>query len=327
MRSLVELRPSPSTVLRLAGTTSSTRHVEAVDERPEQRYRQRLWNGSLEASWGVKAVEFDLGLALDAADTPATGDKPSLDRQDAWGARVGVAWSTRPGLRLHAAAARRVRFPSLRELYAGPLARFEPNPDLAPERLAAVEGGTTWTGSRGRLQVVAFHRDLADGIVRVTLPGSRPPRFQRQNLDLVRSTGFELLLDGALGRVDVRADATVQRVRGSEDGADRDVDYAPAFAGSVAIGTATAWNVRGEAMARWESEQSCRSSGAAGQGEFSSDPAVDLEFRRGFRLAAPGLPGSIEGLVRVDNVTDAVVLDQCGLPRPGRTLSIGVRIR
>jgi iron complex outermembrane receptor protein len=327
LRGVVRLRPSPSTFLRLAGTTSSTRHLEAVDERPEQRYRQRLWGGSLEASWAVRAVELDLGFALDAADTPASGDKPSLDRQETWGARVGIAWSARPGLRVHAAAARRARFPSLRELYAGPLARFEPNPDLAPERLAAVEGGATWTGSRGRLQVVAFHRDLADGIVRVTLPGSRPPRFQRQNLDLVRSTGVELLVDGAVGRVDVRADATLQRVRGSEDGVDRDVDYAPAFAGSFAVGTALPWDVRGEAVARWESEQTCRSSDTPARGEFSSDPALDLELRRGFRLASAGLPAFVEGMVRIDNVTDAVVLDQCGLPRPGRTLSIGFRVR
>jgi outer membrane receptor protein involved in Fe transport len=327
LRGVVRLQASPSTLLRLAGTTSSTRHLEGVDDRPEQRYRQRLWSGSLEASWIVRAVEVDLGVALDAADTPASGDKPSLDRQETWGARAGIAWSARPGLRFHAAAARRARFPSLRELYAGPLARFEPNPELAPERLAAVEGGTTWTGSSGRLQVVAFHRDLADGIVRVTLPGSRPPRFQRQNLDLVRSSGVEVLVDGTLGRVDVRADATVQRVRGSEDGVDRDVDYAPAFAGSFALGTPLPWDVRGEAVARWESEQTCRSAGAQGQGEFSSDPALDVELRRGVRLAGAGLPTFVEGMVRIDNVTDAVVLDQCGLPRPGRTLSIGFRVR
>ena len=326
-RGVLELRPASSTLLRLAGTTSSTRHLESIDDRPEQRYRQRLWSGSLEASWEARDVEIDVGLAFDAADTPATGDKPTLDRQETWGARLGLAWSAGPGLRVHAAAARRARFPSLRELYSGPLSRFEPNPELAPERLAAVEGGATWSGERGRLQVVAFHRDLADGIVRVALPGARPPRFQRQNLDLVRASGLELLIDGTLGGLDARADATLQRVRGSEDGVERDVDYAPAFAGSVAMGTVMPWAVRGEAVARWESDQSCRSSGAADRGEFSSDPAVDLELRRGFRLSTPGLPGFVEGTVRLDNATDAVVLDQCGLPRPGRTLSIGFRIR
>ena len=281
----------------------------------------------MEISWGVGALEVDLGLALDAADTPASGDKPSVGRQEMWGLRSGVAWSSRPGLRFHAAAARRARFPSLRELYAGPLSRFEPNPDLAPERLTAIEGGATWTGWRGSLQVVAFHRDLADGIVRVTLPGSRPPRFQRQNLDLVRSSGVEVLIDGRWGGLDVRGDATLQRVRGSEDGTRRDVDYAPAFAGSVAMGTAAPWGVRGEVAARWESEQTCRSPGTPGSATFSSEPALDVELRRGFRLTGSGLPALIEGMVRLDNVTDSVVLDQCGLPRPGRTLSVGIRVR
>ncbi|HSM03477.1 MAG TPA: TonB-dependent receptor [Longimicrobiales bacterium] len=327
VRGVLQLRPSPSAVVRLSGTASSTRHLEAIDAGPEQRYRQRLWSGAVEGSWSVGAVEVDLGVALDAADTPAAGDKPPLARQEAWGARAGLAWSARPGLRLHTAAARRVRFPSLRELYAGPLSRFEPNPELEPERLAAIEGGATWTGGRGTLQVVGFHRDLADGIVRVALPGTRPPRFQRQNLDLVRSTGLELLLDGTLGPVDVRGDMTLQRVRGSEDGATRDVDYAPARAGAVAVGTTLPWKVRGEAAARWESEQTCRSPGTPESGTFSSDPALDLELRRGFRLAGSGLPGFLEATVRLDNVTDALVFDQCGLPRPGRTLSVGIRIR
>ena len=327
VRGLLQLRPTSSTTVRIAGTTSSVRHLESVDQRPEQRYRQRLWSGSMEVALGLGAVDVDLGLALDAADTPASGDKPPLERQEAWGARVGAAWSRGPGLRFHAAAARRVRFPSLRELYAGPLSRFEPNPDLVPERLAAVEGGATWTGRTGRLQVVGFHRDLSDGIVRVTLPGSNPPRFQRQNLDLVRSSGLEVLVDGTLGRVGVRADATLQRVRGSQDGERRDVDYAPAVAGSLAMGTGLAWGVRGEAAARWESDQTCRSPGTPGRAEFSSDPAFDLEFRRGFRLRGPGLPAFTEVLARVENVTDAVVFDQCGLPRPGRTLSVGFRVR
>jgi iron complex outermembrane receptor protein len=331
VRGVLELRPSPATALRVAGTSSSTRHLEAIDDGAFQRYRQRLSSGSLEASWSVGRVDVDVGVAMDAADTPATGDKPALERQETWGARVGLAWSARPGLRLHTAAARRARFPALRELYAGPLSRFEPNPDLAPERLAAIEGGATWTGGTGTLQVVAFHRDLADGIVRVTLPGggpgSGPSRFQRQNLDLVRSSGIEVLVDAIAGPVDVRGDITLQRVRGSEDGAERDVDYAPAFAGSVAMGTGLGWDVRAEVAARWESEQTCRSPGTPDRAEFSSDPSMDLALRRGVRLAGSGPLSFLEGTVRLDNLTDAVVLDQCGLPRPGRTLSFGVRVR
>jgi iron complex outermembrane receptor protein len=330
-RGVLELRPGPAATLRVAGTAASTRHLEAIDDRAAQRYRQRLWSGSVESTWSLRDVEVDLGAAVDAADTPASGDKPELERQETWGARVGLAWSARPGLRLHTAAARRARFPSLRELYAGPLSRFEPNPDLAPERLAAVEGGATWTGRTGTLQVVAFHRDLADGIVRVTLPssgpGSGPPRFQRQNLDLIRSSGFEVLVDVTSGPVDIRGDVTLQRVRGSEDGTERDVDYAPAFAGSVALGTEVAWAVRAEVAARWESDQTCRSPGTPDRTEFSSDPSMNLELRRDLRARAAGPLGRLEGTVRFDNLTDAAVFDQCGLPRPGRTVSVGIRVR
>ena len=331
VRGVVELEPGARTTVRVAGTAASARHLEAVGDGPAQRYRQRLWSGALEASWPVGSVQVDAGVAVDAADTPASGDKPPLARQRTWGARAGLGWSPRIGVRVHAAAARRARFPSLRELYAGPLARFEPNPELSPERLTAVEGGVTWSLGRGALQAVGFHRNLADGIVRVTLPsggpGSGPPRFQRRNLDLVRSTGVELLVDARSGPVTWRADATLQRVRGRLDGEDRDVDYAPAFSGALALGTELAWGVRGELAGRWESEQTCRSSGAPSGATVSSDPSFDLELRRVLGRSGRGALGVLEGSLRLDNVTDAGVYDQCGLPRPGRTLSVGIRLR
>jgi hypothetical protein len=37
--------------------------------------------------------------------------------------------------------------------------------------------------------------------------------------------------------------------------------------------------------------------------------------------------GSVRAVIGVDNVTDATVHDQCGLPRPGRTLRLAMQIR
>jgi len=331
MRGVATLDPTSATRITLGGTVTSTRHLERIDAAPWQRYRQRLWSGSLEAAWRLGPMELDAGLSLDAADTPASGDKPPLERQEEWGVRVGAAWPLSPTLRIHATAGRRARFPSLRELYAGPLARFEPNPTLRPERLAVVEGGATWRRGAAQLQVVAFHQDLADGIVRVTLDGGGPPRFQRRNLDVLKSTGIEFLGSGSWSGVDLRGDASLQHVRGFEDGSERDVEYAPAFAGSVAAGTALPWDVRGEVAARWESSQLCRSPGSTGPDssstdEFSNDPAFDLELRRDVGSPGSGLFRSIQAMLRVGNLTDAAVYDQCGLPRPGRTMSIGFRV-
>ena len=71
--------------------------------------------------------------------------------------------------RLHVGMSRKVRFPSLRELYSGALGRFVPNPNLKPEVLGALEAGLTGTGVGlgGRLeaQAVIFDQRFSVGMV------------------------------------------------------------------------------------------------------------------------------------------------------------------
>ena len=58
---------------------------------------------------------------------------------------------------------------------------------------------------------------------------------------------------------------------------------------------------------------------------FQSSKHLDLGLRRVFGMGAQIL-GRAEAALSLDNATDAVVLDQCGLPQPGRTLRIQIRI-
>lgn len=66
-----------------------------------------------------------------------------------------------------------------------------------------------------------------------------------------------------------------------------------------------------------------------GRGQAICPPAAAHLFSKGFpgrvgssvaRRHGAGLVPSVRAIIGVDNVTDEATYDQCGLPRPGRTL-------
>ncbi|HEX6629683.1 MAG TPA: TonB-dependent receptor, partial [Gemmatimonadaceae bacterium] len=203
---------SGGALLRAAATLADVTYDEGLDEDPVSHYRQRLWSVGSELMLPVgDAVQLGGGVVLDGADTPETGGKEPLDRLMRWGGRLGLTTTLDDGLRLHASASQRSRFPALRELYSGALNRFIPNPTLRPERLLAVEAGATKQWGRAELQGVLFQHHLQDAVVRVSAPDRK---FRRENRNEIRSSGMELL---AAWRhpagVTVLGDLTAQRVR------------------------------------------------------------------------------------------------------------------
>jgi iron complex outermembrane receptor protein len=56
------------------------------------------------------------------------------------------------------------------------------------------------------------------------------------------------------------------------------------------------------------------------------DVGLDREWHLG-GANATGLLRRLRASLALDNVADAAVYDQCGLPQPGRTLRFGVTLR
>ena len=71
--------------------------------------------------------------------------------------------------------------------------------------------------------------------------------------------------------------------------------------------------------------QYCENPELGGLDSFDSSRHLDLRLSRTFWLP-DGASLQNQAVLNLDNVTDAVVLDQCGLPQPGRTFRIQVRI-
>ncbi len=331
--------------VRTALTVSSVRHTEDVSHTEDFmsgnsfEYQQRLWSlgGELEFASepilgsGNGATRWTLGASLDGSDTPRSGDKDPLDAIWDWGVRTGVSRTIAGGnVLLHAGFSRRTRFPSLRELYSGALGRFRPNPDLKPENLKAGEAGITINDGENQLQLVGFHNSLTDGIVRVSIVTPEGTRFQRVNRDEVRSTGLEVLTAGTLDFLTFGGSFTWQRVRIRDPlspGEDSMAEYTPALAGTLTLGVMAPGQVSVNGFFRYRGVQYCRNFERTALDEMKSSATLDLEARRTFLGGRGGSGRRMDGTVGVANLTDSTVLDQCGLPQPGRTFRIQVNIR
>jgi len=321
--------------LRGAFTYADVNHDEVLDRVEKNSYRQRLWSLGTEAEWrfgdapvllGSRGTRLTLGLAIDGADTPESGDKPPSGSLWDWGGRLGfTTLAGKEGLLLHGALSRRTRFPALRELYSGALGRFVPNPDLKPEVLTGAEIGFTFTESGVELQAVGFYQTLADGIVRSSVSTPEGAKYKRINQDKVRSKGLEFLASGALGSLGWSGDLTLQRARGvTPEGDEVRLEYEPGVAGKVSAFLPLPLGLEGGASGRYMGPQYCENPELGGLESFGSSRHLDLSLRRVFGIDG-GVFGRAEAVLNLDNATDSLVLDQCGLPQPGRTLRIQLR--
>ncbi len=321
--------------LRGALTLAEVSRDEVLTPGGADVYRQRLWSLGAETEWALgrhgpsAATRLSFGLAVDGADTPESGDKPPLGRLWDWGARLGATGAMGDGdLLLHAGVSRRARFPALRELYSGALGRFVPNPALKGEVLVGGEAGLTLRRRRLELQAVGFHQQLRDAIVRTVVvpPGGGGPRFMRVNRDEIRSTGLELLGLWATSPLSITGDLTLQRVRIHGSGVSQEPEYEPTLFGKLSADLLLPAALRGSAGVRYTGEQFCVDPQAAGSRQtIGASGQLDIGLRRGFGARAGTLARGEIALL-VDNATDAVVYDQCGLPQPGRTLRLQLRL-
>ena len=316
---------------RSSFTYADITHDELLAAADAARYRQRLWSWGAETEWTLGAESHTRvvgGVAVDGANTPESGGKPPLGALRNWGVRLGASSLVGGGaVLLHGSVSRRARFPSLRELYSGALGRFLPNPALRPEVLVGGEAGLTVSGVRGQFQAVAFHQQLTDGIIRKSVVTEEGKKFQRINQDRVRSTGLEVLGVASFGISTWTGDVTVQKVRGIEpDGSEVQLEYEPAVIGHVGLRLPVGAGFKGRGDFRFTGAQRCENPEIGGLAPLRSSHVFDLGIRRIFSGGRARRFQRVDASLNVTNVADAVVWDQCGLPQPGRTVMLQLRV-
>lgn len=315
--------------LRAGFTYSDINHDEVLRPGVASSYRQELWSGAMELHWDVRRLaagtRFSVGGAIDGASTPESGDKPALRALSSLAARAGFTTALNGAALLHGGLSVRSRFPSLRELYSGALGRFEPNPDLVPERLLALEAGATFRLHAGDVQVTAFHHTLGDAIVRVA---AAEGRFKRVNRDRQVGSGVELLTGWRFGDFSLSGDVVIQRTELTDEstGTASEPEYQPDLIAGLGLAGPLPLQARFDVQTRHTGRQSCINSETGEPTPLRSGQRYDAEISRSWRLRG-AWTSILELAAGADNLGDRVIYDQCGLPQPGRTLRVQLRVR
>lgn len=321
------------TEVRGAFTVNDIRYDETVVAGVPDRYGQRLVSGGVEAQRIIRSrTLLTVGVVADHGATTASAGREALPARTEPGWRVGATTAFTKQLRAHASAAERSRFPALRELYSGALARFEPNPALRPERLRSFEAGLSAGAVESGLglgaQVVGFHHQLSDGIVRVGVAGT--DRFQRINRDRTDATGGELLVGwrGEQGR-SIQLDVMGQRVRvrdASLGTSGRKPEHTPSLRGTLDATTRVAGGVLLGSTVQYLGSQYCVNPETTRDESLAAQAVASVTAQRSWSLGAGGVFRRLRLLLGVDNLTDRAVYEQCGLPQAGRTLRISISL-
>lgn len=323
--------------LRGALTLAETRHERTLQPGGSDAFEERWWSLGVETEQpldpeatpggGLYDPRITLGVSVDGSSYPETGDKPARDPIWGWGGRLSGTVRAADGLvDLHGGVSRKVRFPALRELFSGALGKFVPNPDLGPVTLKVGEVGATLHAEGLELQGIVFQQRLEGSIVRAVVEGGQ---FQRQNRGETRSTGLELVANGELGPVAVRGDLTLQDVslRG-DDGqelAERP-EYQPELVAGLHATAPLVLGLRARGSVEYLGSQFGTDPRTGESVEL--DPSTYLEIGLERRLFdGKGALPPVRLAASVDNLTDEVIFDQLGLPRPGRTLRIQLEMR
>ena len=206
---------------------------------------------------------------------------------------------------------------------SGALGTFEPNPDLRPEHLVALEAGVTARASRGSLQVVGFHHRLSDAVVRIRPPGQR---YQRVNQEGVRSAGVEVLASRAVGVLELSADVTGQGVRVLDPAAGLTrPENMPEWMGGLRARMPLGGGLHAAVEARFTGEQFVIDPEHDAESRLAPAGRLDVELSRDWPVRGGGWFRGLQLRAAFDNLTDAVQFDAYGLPRPGRTMRLELR--
>ncbi len=325
---------------RTAVTFADINYAETLPATAVADYQQRMLSGGAEVDIPItERTTFASGVVYDRTTTPKTGGRtPGQEPFDNVGWRAGITHELAGDLRLHAAASRRSRFPALRELYSGALNRFVPNPDLKPESLLGFETGFTMDHSVGpipdvTLQVNAFHHNLDDAVVRITLPAP-DRRFRRINRDRIESTGLEILAGFAFGpasrSVTITGDALVQKIALYDNSTagtpSRHAENNPERRGMLELGVPVpvVSDLRAFANVRHTGTQFCLNADTGQEMTLNNSTEANFALEKRFSVAqrGGGLVRGLRALLSLDNAANVTIYDQCGLPQPGRTLRL-----
>ncbi len=228
---------------------------------------------------------------------------------------AGVSRALTPTLRLRAAAGRKIRMPSVQQLYD----TLAGDPNLAVERAMTYEVGANYSGWRwAAVDLVVFRSDVENFIDRDPLTedfsNNQKYRFQGTELSVQANLGAHTTLNGSYSYLDA-SDRSASSLR-------HELQYRPRH--KVALLASQRFDNGIEASATMQV--------VGGEFYFSRQGAAQTRMLDPYalfnlRLSRPLLGQRIKVFVGADNLFDADYQEAYGLPQAGRFIYGGFDIK
>jgi iron complex outermembrane receptor protein len=326
-------------VVRVSGTAQTSTHTQRdaqsltglssgfIDD-PTRRFRQILYALGAEVDRGLaESIDATGGIGYEQAATAQLGYNAVRSSSGALSLYGALRYAATDRFRLIASLGRRTRFPSPRELFGEALGRFQINLNLRPEQALLGDLSVHWQLGEGTTSdITIWFSDNSDTIGQrlVNVGGRR--RRQRFNMSGSFAYGVEASINARLAsNLTFEWSGALQRARASleSDGSRPVLFQRPRYQ----LTTALDWSPVPPLDLRAELVGGGPARDLADNGDIVRLPRYFLLNLRAFSTIGEiaGI-GPISLFAAADNLNDAVILPQSGLPAPGRTLRLGIRI-
>ncbi len=294
---------------------------------PSLRFRQRLLTTGIEVDLPLGDLLLStLGIGVDRATTPLTGDKPEQASLSASSWSLGLQWVPSDDWSVAATLGERSRFPTPRELYGVALGRFLLNPDLRPERSLLGDVSFEYAASDAMSVDVALWLNNSDDTLsqRVVIVDGNSLR-QRFNTNGSLTYGIEAALNVSL-KDNLRAEISASLQDGEVERDDFGVRPVLLQRPKQQLSIALDWQATTRLDMRAEVFHTGSAFDFADDGSVVTLPSSNSLNLRGFYSVGEWHGHTLLLTAAIDNATDELVLPQLGLPSPGRSYHLGIRI-
>lgn len=289
--------------------------------RPEPlQFRQLLLAGGVEVDLDLGGnAGLTLGLGYDHSENPRTGDKPAQPATGAATFSAALRTALTPDATLTLSAGRRNRFPTARELFGEALGRFLPNPALRPEQVWVADAELQWQHGPLTITLNPFWQ-RGEGSIgqRIVAVNGRNLR-QRFNQEAATSAGIDAAVQYRL------AERLTLEVTGSAlhaSAAGQPLLQRPAHEIMAAIDWAPqeAFDIRAEIRHAGPARDL-----APDGGVVRLPPGTEVNLRARLPVAHIA-QAPLAFILAIDNLTNALITPQLGLPLPGRSVRLGLMV-
>ncbi|MCH8275913.1 MAG: TonB-dependent receptor [Bacteroidetes bacterium] len=288
-------------------------------------YKQHLYSVGLEyeASFAGR-MHVISGVSLEGISMPETGDKPGRDAIGDYSVMAGLDYRLDETVRVKLSGGRKVRFPTMRELFGEALRRFLVNEDLRPESSFLGDLALELTGSRVSGEVVLFFRRTHDTIDQeiVDLDGDR--RRRRINLEGSRVWGVEFVgMSRILENVKADGHLTLMKSDAFERGETKPMNEKPSVTGAMTISASTRWGASARVSAVYTGRAYALTTRNT-QVKLPTSLILNLRLALRKYIRENGLFAEL--YAGVNNLSDRLTLPQLGLPGAGREYRVGLSL-